>query len=81
MVRESVGPTHNRNKSWPLLEDVIKNTELANIDIETGKDLVDLKVAEKFRKRIRLCSDNHINELRKNQKFCDRPGDDQNIAE
>ena len=60
---------------------MIKNTELANIDIETGKDLVDLKVAEKFRKRIRLCSDNPINELRKNQKFCDRPGDDQNIAE
>ena len=40
---------------------MIKNTELADIDIETGKDLVDLKVAEKFRKRIRLCSDNHIN--------------------
>ena len=57
-----------------MLEDVIKNTELADIDIETGKDLVDLKVAEKFRKRIRLSSDNNINELRKNQKFCDRPG-------
>ena len=34
---------------------------MKEIDTETGKDSVDLKVTEKYRKRIWLCEDNHIN--------------------
>ena len=54
---------------------------MKEIDMDTGKDLVDLKVTEKYRKKIRLCTDNHINVLKKNQKFCDRPGCKQRLKD
>ena len=44
-----------------------------DIDNETGIDSIDLKVWEDYWKKMQLCEVNHINILKKNQKYCDRP--------